>query len=110
MIREVLPRYDFDTRQDGVDEEGDVMPLEADEQSEPHYEAFDEAEDARGELPVSIEYQGVSVSLAERAMALRALGAMYADSARAGGMRKAAATPNLRRGLEARYHDVDSVF
>lgn len=105
-IRERLPAYGYG-RQDGVDENGDVVCLPADELCEPDegvflYEAAAEADGNEIE-------DGVSVSLAERKLALTALAELYAYKARANGLNKAASLPETRRALDTRFPHVDDV-
>ncbi|QHN43236.1 hypothetical protein GII36_05315 [Candidatus Mycosynbacter amalyticus] len=52
---------------------------------------------------------GVSVPLAARRLAVQAVADMYARHNRGEGMKKAVATPYLRREIEPRYFDVDYV-
>jgi hypothetical protein len=106
MIRERLPAYGYG-RQDGVDENGDVVCLPADELCEPDESVF--LDEAAAEADHSEVEDGVSVSLVERKLALTALAGLYARKARANGLSKAASLPETRRALDARFPDVDDV-
>jgi hypothetical protein len=109
MIREVMTPYDFGNRRDGITDEGDIicLPTESDEEGAPNVDYDELAERDSGPL-ITVE-QGPSVSLAERAMALAALGRAYAAVARAEGLQKTSETEEGRRALARRYRDVDAL-
>lgn len=105
-IRERLPAYGYG-RQDGVDENGDIVCLPNDEACEPDSGDILDAMAAEADHePVEFE-DGVAVSLADRKLALTALAGLYARKARANGLSKAARLPEARKVLDTRFGDVD---
>jgi hypothetical protein len=107
-IRERLPAYGYG-RQDGIDENGDVVCLSGDEMCD-----LDE-DDLLGGVETEIDDKavesenGVAVSLVDRKLALTALAELYGRKARANGLSKAASLPGVRRVLDTRFPNVDDV-
>lgn len=107
-IRERLPTYGYG-RQDGIDENGDVVCLPGDEMCDlGEDELFGDTETEVDDKAVEVE-NGASVSLVDRKLALAALAELYGRKARANGLNKAASLPETRRVLDTRFPDVDNV-
>jgi len=111
-MSERLPVYDLGYRQDEI-VDGDIVPVEWEPETTDTVMDYAElADEEAGAAPNTLFVEippGVSVSLAERAAAIRAIAKIYATYARAQGLEKAKGLPWHRSSLDKRYPDVDEV-